>query len=90
MRWIPRDGKLPPKGGRILVFSPIHSEGDSLRFRILDSEFFSIATDATHWALLEPPKAGALAEAEQDPAPCDHCDCWTDHRDVCCDCGACE
>ncbi len=56
MKWIPRDGKLPPKGGRILVFSPIYPEGDALRFRILDSEFFCIATDATHWALLEAPE----------------------------------
>jgi hypothetical protein len=59
MKWIPRDGKLPPKYAKILVFSPIYHKGDPLRFRILDSEFFCIATDATHWALLEAPAHNA-------------------------------
>ena len=31
-----------------------------------------------------------LEPADPDPAPCDHCDCWNDHRATCCDCGVSE
>jgi hypothetical protein len=63
MQWFTRDDKLPPKNTKILVFSPIYPEGDSLRFRVLDSEFFCIATDATHWTELVAPEHQTL-EAE--------------------------
>jgi hypothetical protein len=62
MKWIPREGKLPPKYARILVFSPCYNDGDSMRYRVMDSDFFCLATDATHWALLEPPKFSTIEE----------------------------
>jgi hypothetical protein len=55
MKWIPREGKLPPKDTIILAFSPCYPEGNPMRFRILDSQFFCIATDATHYATLDAP-----------------------------------
>ncbi len=55
MIWIARDGESPPEGIQILAFSPEYPENDPLRFRIMDSEFFRLAIDATHWALLEAP-----------------------------------
>ena len=53
--WISREIEMPPPDTRILVFSPEYSEDNQMRFRICDSQFFRISSDATHWALLEGP-----------------------------------
>jgi hypothetical protein len=55
MVWVSKKEKMPPEGRRILVFSPVYSEGDPMRFRILDGQFFRISPGATHWAILESP-----------------------------------
>ncbi len=56
MIWIDRDEEMPPEGMQILVFSPEYAEGQPMRFRIMDSQFYRLATDATHWATLETPQ----------------------------------
>jgi hypothetical protein len=39
----------------MMVFSPVYPEGDPMRFRILDGQFFRLSPGATHWAILESP-----------------------------------
>ena len=48
-KWTHRDSLLPPTGIRILAFSPIYQTGDVMRHRMMDSQFFRICTEATHW-----------------------------------------
>ncbi len=55
MNWINRKICMPPVGERILVFFPEYREGHPDRIRILDSMFYEIRTEATHWATLEAP-----------------------------------
>ncbi len=74
MKWFPRDGKQPPKNTQILVFSPCYAEGDSMRFRTLDSQFFCLATDATHWTLLEAP-----ADSVRPCPDCGYLECDGEH-----------
>ena len=52
MEWIARDEELPPEGIKILIFSPEYPEGNPMRFRTIESQFFRQLTDATHWARL--------------------------------------
>jgi len=40
---------MPPIGIRILAFSPVYPPGDVMRHRMMDSQFFRISTEATHW-----------------------------------------
>ena len=56
MNWIARKERMPPEGVQILVFSPNYPEGNSMRFRTLDSQFYQMTTDASHWTVLEAPK----------------------------------
>lgn len=56
MKWIDRNEELPPDGMLVLIFSPIYPEGNSMRFRVMDSQFVRISTDATHWTKLEGPE----------------------------------
>jgi hypothetical protein len=55
MKWNDREVEAPPEGTQILIFSPAYPEGDSMRFRTMDSQFFKLVTEATHWAQLEAP-----------------------------------
>lgn len=61
--WIDREEELPPrhrKGDaavRVMVFSPEYPPGHEMRYRIVDSQFVRIMTDATHWTELSPPDA---------------------------------
>jgi hypothetical protein len=55
MNWIDRKICMPPLGERILVFSPNYTEGQTMRYRTIDSQFFRLMTEATHWATLEAP-----------------------------------
>jgi len=55
MRWIDRRDASPPEDKKVLIFSPAYPEGDSMRYRVLDGEFFKLMTDATHWAYLNAP-----------------------------------
>jgi len=54
--WISvEDSTKPEKGERIEVFSPQYKTGDSMRHRIIDEQFLSISTDASHWRKLSEP-----------------------------------
>ncbi len=55
MKWIDRNGRVPPEGAMVLVFSPAYPEGHPMRYRTIDAQFFGITTEATHWAMLEGP-----------------------------------
>ena len=55
MKWINRVDEMPPQDCYILVFSP--SAGNPMRYRTLNSQFFALMTDATHWSFLTPPNA---------------------------------
>ncbi len=50
--WVHRDTALPDCG-RVLVYSPIYPQGHTMRFRIMDSVFVRISTEATHWLSLD-------------------------------------
>jgi len=54
IHWHTRKWK-PGKGKQILIFSPVYPEGHSMRKRIIDSTFFDICQDATHWSDIEEP-----------------------------------
>lgn len=56
LEWKQRDDQLPPEGYRILAYSPAYEENHPMRFRILDSQFFRISTEATHWAFIPGPE----------------------------------
>ena len=56
MKWFSLEHVEPTEtDGYILIFSPCYPEDHTMRFRVIDSEFFRITTDATHWARLESP-----------------------------------
>ncbi len=55
MRWIKRRDASPPPDKRVLVFSPSYRDGDAMRFRVVEGQFFEITTEATHWAHLSAP-----------------------------------
>ena len=59
--WIDRNDEMPgeellKKGSRILIFSPVYPEGNGMRYRVAESQFFKFMADATHWALLIGPE----------------------------------
>lgn len=54
--WWNRREKMPNLGERILIFSPVYSEGEEMRIRIIDSQFFSISLDAEWWAYIPIPR----------------------------------
>jgi hypothetical protein len=56
MHWIARSERPPPEGIRVLAFSPEYPEGHPMRFRTLDSQFYKLSLDSTHWAALEAPE----------------------------------
>jgi hypothetical protein len=53
LHWYGREQE-PPKGTRILVFSPDYPVSD-MRLRFIDSQFWGTATDATMWAVVNEP-----------------------------------
>ena len=55
MNWIDRKICMPPVGERILAFSPEYTDSHPMRFRVLDSQFYRISIESTHWATLEAP-----------------------------------
>jgi hypothetical protein len=56
MQWRARDEEpLPNK--RILMFAPIYPEESGMRTRIIDSQFFNICREATHWSYISEPSA---------------------------------
>lgn len=55
LKWFKRGEKEPPENLRIAVFSPVYPIGDNFRVRLIDSQFWRISEDATHWAeVIEP------------------------------------
>ncbi len=54
--WYHRDHYLPPDGRRILVMSPKYHHKDPFKIRLIDSQFFSISSDAEWWAFIDFPK----------------------------------
>jgi hypothetical protein len=58
LRWFKRGEKEPPENKRILVFSPEYSINDKLR--LIDSQFWATAEDASHW--VEPIEPGLLGD----------------------------
>jgi len=53
----PNPRSYPPIAGRILVFSPEYPEGDPMRVRMIDAQFWVHTKDATHWThIIEPQK----------------------------------
>jgi len=56
MDWIHREDEMPPKGKRILIYTPQTKTCDpSMEYRVIDSQFFKILDDAIFWKLLTPP-----------------------------------
>jgi len=56
--WIDRNNEQPPENIRILIYSPVYEsvrDNHEMTFRIVSSDFFSICTEATHWARLVGP-----------------------------------
>jgi hypothetical protein len=47
-----KDSK-PVEGVKVLVFSSTYPVGDSMRFRIIDSQFFGICLEVDSWGYLE-------------------------------------
>jgi hypothetical protein len=58
LTWFKRGDAAPSTIGcpRILIFSPNYPEGHSMRFRIIDGQFWGNCIEATHWAQLEGPQ----------------------------------
>ena len=56
MRWRPKT-ETPKNGVRILVYSSCYHINDPMRFRILDSQFWKLLTDADYWAYIVEPSA---------------------------------
>ena len=56
--WWHRDRKKPKADDkrRILVLSPAYPEGDPMRIRMIDAQFFEISKDATWWAYIFEPR----------------------------------
>lgn len=52
-KWIERGEEEVPENSRIVIFSPCYPKGDISRFRVIDSQFFRICTEATHFLVLE-------------------------------------
>ena len=47
--WHKRD-EAPPKGSRILAFSPCHPVGHEMRFRVMGGEWLERSSDVELWA----------------------------------------
>lgn len=63
MDWINVDKEQPKEDKRILVYSPDYKGVDeAMLFRILDSKFLKISTDAKYWTYLNPPEEEKLCE----------------------------
>ena len=48
-----REVVMPEDGHRILIYSPMYEEHNSMRWRVIDSGFFDLMRDATHWVYLD-------------------------------------
>lgn len=57
MKWINVDKEQPKDNKRILIYSPDYKDIDgAMLFRIIDSKFLKIITDAKYWTYLSPPE----------------------------------
>jgi len=48
--------KERPTTGIILIYCPSYSIDDTMRYRVIDSSFLNVCTDATHWCKLTSPE----------------------------------
>ncbi len=55
MDWLRIEDGLPENRQRILTFSPSYGENDSMRYRVVDSQFLDLMTEVTHWLYLTDP-----------------------------------
>jgi hypothetical protein len=53
--WYHRNKERPHEGNRIIVYSPCYADTDPMQLRIIDSQFYSISTDAEWWAYVNCP-----------------------------------
>lgn len=56
--WYHRSKKMPNEGNRIIVMSPMYSDNDPMKIRIIDSQFYNISKDAEWWAYVNCPPNG--------------------------------